>query len=431
MKMKKKGLKTMAVCLCMALSIGVVAGCQKEQSSEASGQASEAEEIILNFPCIWVGTDSKANVFGQMVDDFNETYDGKYQVKIEDQTDYKLYRDKIRTMISTGDAPDIFTLDTMADLTLFASSGKLMDLTQFLESSEMSERFMEGTIDKAKIEGVNYAIPYEIGLMPIMYNERLLTEAGVDSVPKSYEKLWEVCENLNGIGVYPAVQQTKDPAWISMLWYSYALAACGGPDIYDKGLDDPAYVEAAELILKMFDYTASDGLGGDATTANGHFFNERAAIYTNGSWILGRIQSEGVEGLYENLTVAGGLSYDGNNGGAYVSSVQAYLAAGKQEDPKKQEAVEAFFKFITEKERIVELTNDSGSVFSVKIDNNELTDDLQAEIIKQSSEATFTIETFQSAMPTEVMSAFPPALESMVLGDITPEEFVEQLKAAN
>lgn len=67
----------------------------------------------------------------------------------------------------------------------------------------------------------------------------------------------------------------------------------------------------------------------------------------------------------------------------------------------------------------------------MKIDNNELTDDLQAEIIKQSSEATFTIETFQSAMPTEVMSAFPPALESMVLGDITPEEFVEQLKAAN
>lgn len=418
--------KLAAVFLAAATAAFMLSGC----AGKEKGEAAENGEIQLDFPCIWVGTDSKAEVFGKMVDGFNEAYDGKYQINIEEQTDYKLYRDKIRTMLSTGDAPDIFTLDTMADLKLFSSSGKLMDMTEFLNSENMSGRFMDGVIGEAAVDGVNYAIPYEIGLIPLMYNERLLKEAGVEKIPQSYEELWEVCERLKGIGIYPAVQQTKDPSWISMLWYSYALAACGGPDIYEKGFDDPAFTEAAGLLKKMFDYTATDALGGDATTANGHFFNERAAIYTNGSWILGRIQKEGVDGLYDNLTVGSGLSYNGANGGGYVSSVQAYIVAGKQEDKNKQAAVEAFFEYITDEERVLELTNSSGSVFSVNIDDDKVTDKVQSEIIKQSKNAEFTIGTFQSQVETAVMTAFPPALEAMVLGDITPEEFVEQLKAA-
>lgn len=426
--MKKTKIKKLAAGLLAVMTASVVlSGCAEKKNKETTNGG----EIQIDFPCIWVGTDSKAEVFGKMVESFNEAYDGKYQINIEEQTDYKLYRDKIRTMISTGEAPDIFTLDTMADLKLFSSSGKLMDMTEFLNSENMSGRFMDGIIDEAAIDGVNYAIPYEIGLIPIMFNERLLEEAGIEEIPQSYEEFWKACEKLKGIGIYPAVQQTKDPSWISMLWYSYALAACGGPDIYEKGLDDPAFVTAAELLKKMFDYTASDALGGDATMANGHFFNERAAIYTNGSWILGRIQKEGVEGLYDHLAVSPGLSYNNKNGGGYVSSVQAYIVAGKQDDENKQAAVEAFFEYITDTERVLELTNSSGSVFSVNIDDNKVTDKVQSEIIKQSKKAQFTVGTFQSEVETAVMTAFPPALEAMVLGDITPEEFVEQLKAAD
>ena len=59
-----------------------------------------------------------------------------------------------------------------------------------------------------------------------------------------------------------------------------------------------------------------------------------------------------------------------------------------------------------------------------------ISDKLQAAIIKQSAEAPFTIGTFEASMPTKVAAAFPAALESLVLGEYTPEQFVKALKDA-
>lgn len=412
-----------------------LAGCgdsnSKSKTSDSTAKSMEGtgsgETVTLTFPCIWVGTDSKAEVFGKMVEGFNEENAGKYRVVIEEQTDYDAYRDKVRTLISTGDAPDLFTADNMADIELFSKSGKLMDLTKYL--SEVTDRYQEGVVEAAQVDGVSYALPYEMAVIPVMYNGRLLKEAGVQ-VPESYDDLWRASDKLKENGVIPICQMTNDNAWTTMLWYSYALASCGGKDVYEKGLDDPAFVEAAKVLKKMFDYTSSDAIGADATVVNGHFFNERAAMYANGTWILGRIKSEGAEGLYDNLVVTPGLSYEGKNGGAYVNAINAYICAGRQEDPKKQAAAEAFLTYITDPERVLELANSSGASFTVLIDSEKISDPLQAEITRQASEAKFMIPHFQSVMPTKVVTAFPAAVEALALGDTTPEEFVEELRAA-
>ena len=436
--MRKRILAMMAV---IALGVSSLSGCGNSGEKEATTSTTDTKEattdeaastdevITLNFPCIWVGTDSKAAVFGKMVEGFNQEFAGKYQVVIEEQTDYDFYRDKIRTSISTGAAPDIFTSDSMEDLKLYAESGKLMDLTEFL-GGDVASRFTGTTIEDSKIDGANYAMPYEMAVVPIMFNKKLLNDAGITAIPTSYDELWTACDALKAKGVFPTTQMTNDNAWTSMLWYSYAVAACGGADVYSKGLEDPAFLQAAEIMQKMFTYTSSDAVGADASVVNGHFFNERAAIYVNGSWILGRIKTEGVEGLYDNLELSPGLSKDGQNGGAYVNAVQAYFAAGKQDDPKKQEAVEAFFEYITNQDRVLELANSSGSLFAIDIDATKIENPLQATIVEQSQAAPFMVPYFQVFVPTAVANAFPSALEALVLGDITPEGFIEQLQAA-
>lgn len=410
----------------------MMTGCG-QRADVGNNTKSPVEEIVLSFPCIWVGADSKAEVFGKMVEEFNTVYDGQYQVDIEEQTDYGAYKDKIRTLISTGDAPDIFSVADYSDTRLYSESGKLMDLTDFLSSETMADRFQDGLVEEAGYNGVNYCFPYEMGVVPIMYNGKLLEEAGAEKIPTSFEELWEMCDKLEASGVAPLAQMTseKNKGWTSMLWYSYAVAASGGEHAYDGGLDNPAFIEAAQLLLKMYDYTTSDAVGADTTVVNGHFFNERTAVCPNGSWLLGRIKSEGAKGLYDNLIIGSGLSYEGKNEGAYLNSVQAYLAAGKQEDPEREKAVQTFFEFITRPDKVLELANSSGSLFSVKIDENKIEDPIQAQIIKDSQNAAFQIGTFNANVSTQVSNAFSAALESMVLGDITPEEFVEQLKAAD
>lgn len=405
-------------------------GSDTEVSDDTSDTASSGDEIVLNFPSIWVGEDSKASGWKEIVDSFNEEYDGQYQVDIEEQTDYDLYRDKIRTQVSAGDVPDLFTTDSYSDVQLFSQTGDLLDLTEFLSQDEISSRFIPGTIDAAQVDGVSYAMPYENAIIPILFNQRLLTAAGVDEIPTSWEELWDAAEKLQASGVAPIVESTKDNAWFAQLWYSYAVAAAGGPDVYDNGLDDPAFVEAAELLQKEFQYTHDDAIGADATVVNGHFFNERAAIYVNGSWILGRIKSEGVEGLYDNLVVSPGLSLNGENGGGYLSTTQAYILAAKQDDPAKEAAVTTFLDYVTDPDRVLALTQSSGSLFAISVDSDQIDDPVLASIIEQSANASFTINTFAGAESAAVVAEFPAAVESLALGDITPEEFVEELQAA-
>ncbi len=432
--------RVVASILVLTMSMVIFAACGKSEVSQSSASSSETsgakqtasgEKIVITFPCIWVGTDGKAKVFGQMVDSFNKENESKIEVKIEEYTDYDAYEDKVRAMISTGNAPDIFTFKSYADLQLYSKSGKLMDLTPYLAEKEWSDRFAEGVIKAAQYEGKNYAIPYENAVIAIMFNQKLLKDAGIDKVPTTYEELWTASEALKAKGIFPTSQMTNKNAWTSMLWYSYALAAAGGPDIYEKGLDDPAFVEAAKIMQKMFQYTSPDAVGADATVVNGHFFNERSAVYTNGSWILSRIKKEGVAGLYDNIAISAGLGYNGGQSGAYVNAVQAYIAAGTQENKEKADAIVKFLKYICDEDRVTELSNSSGSIFAVKSKINDQTEKLQATMIEQSIAAPYMIGTFESTMPTKVVSAFPAALESLVLGEYTPEQFVSALKDAN
>ncbi len=445
--MKKKMSRILAAALVGVMSISLLAGCggsdqgasnegnaNTENAGAENAGAGEAEatgeEVVLTFPCIWVGEDSKAEVFGQMVTSFNEEYDGQYQINIEEQTDYDAYQDYIRTNISTGSAPDLFTVKTQADVKYYSESGKIMDLTEFL-AGDVAANFVPGAVDAAKLDGVNYAVPYEMAYIPVMYNQKLLDAAGA-TVPTSFEELWETCDKLKASGVTPMCQMTANNAWTSMLWYSYALAACGGPDVFEKGFEDPAYAQAAELVKKMYEYTSSDAVGADASVVNGHFFTEDTAIYTNGTWILGRINSdEANEGLYDNLTMGGGLSNGGQNGNSFVSYCQAYIMAAKQDDPAKQAAVEAFLAWITNPEKVTELANSSGALFAINMDETALTDAKAIETFKLRQNCDFAIGSFEASVSTSVANAFPAALESLVLGDISAEEFVEYLIAAD
>ncbi len=432
--------RIVAVMLVLTMTMVIFTACGKSEVSQSTTSTSNSsgtetqvtdEKIEITFPSIWVGTDGKAKVFGQMVESFNKENESKIEVKIEEYTDYDAYEDKIRAMISTGNAPDIFTFKSFADLQLYSKSEKLMDLTSYLADKEWSDKFAEGVLKAAQYEGKNYAIPYENAVIAIMFNKKLLNNAGITTIPTTYEELWKACDALKAKGIFPTAQMTNKNAWTSMLWYSYALAAVGGPDVYEKGLDDPAFLEAAKIMQKMFTYTSPDAVGADATVVNGHFFNERSAVYTNGSWILSRIKTEGVPGLYDNLAISAGLGYNGSKPGAYVNAVQAYIAVGEQKDPEKMEAIIKFLKYICDVDRVTELSNSSGAIFTIKSKITDQTEKLQATMIEQSTAAPYMIGTFESTMPTKVVTAFPPALEGLVLGELTPEQFVEALKAAN
>ena len=57
-----------------------------------------------------------------------------------------------------------------------------------------------------------------------------------------------MCEAVTATGKVCTSQMTAKNAWTSMLWFSQALASAGGPNVYERGLDDPAFVKAFEVM---------------------------------------------------------------------------------------------------------------------------------------------------------------------------------------
>jgi raffinose/stachyose/melibiose transport system substrate-binding protein len=253
-------------------------------------------EITINLPSIWVGKDSKTTVISELVDEFNTANAGAIKVVIEEQTDYDIYAQKLTAQLSTGTLPDIFTVG--ADLLdILHRSGKAMDFAPHVSSdSHWNNVYPEGALKSNMMDGQLNYLPYELFVVPVTYNKKLLKAAGYDEFPDNYDDFFKMCEAVTATGVACTSQMTAKNAWTSMLWFSQALASAGGPDIYENGLDDPAFVKAFEVMEKMYQYTTSDAIGADAGVSGGHFLNERTAVFMNGPWFIARYTSDGIPG---------------------------------------------------------------------------------------------------------------------------------------
>ncbi len=397
-----------------------------------TSQASE-KEITVNFLTQWVGKDSKTRTIAEIIHDFNAQNQGRIRVVAEGISDYDAYASKIKTSISSGTVPDVFSFSDIASGPLYYKSGQLLDLTKYFNRG-WKKQFLPGAFADVTYNKRIYAVPFEYGVAPALYNARLLAKVGFKEFPRTYSELFDLFAKLKAAGITPAAQMTKDNAWTSMLWYSQLLSAIGGPGVYKKGLNDPAFVEAAKVLKKLFDYTSGDAIGGNAGQAAAHFLNGDTAILLNGPWFIGRIKKEGKDNLYDDIRVAPLPTYEGGKGkpGQYIGFTQSVLAAARQSDPAKERAVVRFLTFLTQPAQIKKISLDSGAMFVVQFDvaANDPLDRLQAEMQRQLSKAPYVLPHFHAAQKAAVQTEFPQALEGLVLGKYTPQQFVEQLKKA-
>lgn len=397
----------------------------------AEGQQ-ESDEIVLEFPTFWVGEDSKAETVEQLVDEFNEEHEGEIEVRIQPMPDTDGYRSTINTRISAGDPPDVFVFQP--DPTTFEfydAEDTLMDFSDVFED-RWADRFQQSAVDQMTIDGETKSIPYEVGVTPIWYNERLLEEAGLDSFPETFDEAEEAFEALKDSGITPTSQMTGGAnAWTSMLWYSHIIGSIGGPDAWEESLDHPQYEQAAEILLELYsdDNTTSDAVGGDADVSGGHYLAERTAIFINGPWYIGRVQEDAPE-VYENTRIAPAPAVEGGEHGHQVAFAQSNLAAAHTDDPQRREAVIEFMDWMTRPEHVGMITEDAGSLFSIDYEIDAGDDHLLQQFVEAQSNAAFTIPHFEDEFEVSVVQQFGTAIEEMVLGEATPAEFVEILQDA-
>jgi len=405
-----------------------------EAPAEAPAAEAPAEEIVINFPSIWVGTDSKANYMAKMIEDFNAENAGAIKVVVEEQTDYQAYRDKIRTLVTTGDVPDICILDGTYDVEAYTASGKFMDFAPYLADG-WGKDFAEGFADPYTVDGQLCILPFESAIFPLVYNTEILAECGYDSFPTNYADMLEMFKTIKAKGYNAMGQMAGENGWSSMLWYSLIVQAIGGKEAFENGLSDPAFVQAAEILQEMYSYTFDGAISAGAGDVNGHFIDRSTAVYLNGPWWIKNFYKEdnAVDGvlLADVCDVAANPVFDGGKGaGGVVTAIQGALACAKQDDPAKEAAVVKFIKYISDPQRISEWSLDSGAMFFVKYEASPDTTVIAQKFAKIASDAKYTTLHVNGTFPTAFSTEFPAAVSALALGEIDAQGFVDQLQTA-
>jgi multiple sugar transport system substrate-binding protein len=191
-------------------SVGLLAACVPQAApapapSSAEAPAESAAEAPAEAPAapekphlIWTGWNT-LEFYGPVADEFMKE-NPDIEVEYRQLADYK----QQITLLVAGEQTDVIvTRDD--DKAGFAAAGFIRPIDDQIGVQELVDDMFEGNVRAMTYEGKLYGLPYYTDFHTIMYNSKLLEQAGFSEPPQTLDDLKEVCLELKNQGVadYP------------------------------------------------------------------------------------------------------------------------------------------------------------------------------------------------------------------------------------
>lgn len=218
-----------------AFMIVVITACGEEEASSDN----------KNEVSVWVHTSdetAEGEAMQNIVDRFNEEYEGEYTAKIEFIPRSGAgggYEDKINAALTTDTLPDVLTLDG-PNTAAYAESGIIAPLDDYITNKD---DLLPSIIQQGTYEDQLYAVGYSESGVGIFYNKKMLEEAGVDlstlptvDEPWDWNQFMELCDTLASAYDVPAIDMGFDDKseWL-MYAFSPFLWSQGGNVVAEDG----------------------------------------------------------------------------------------------------------------------------------------------------------------------------------------------------
>ena len=236
--------------------------------------------------------DATNKVEKQIVDTFNRTSKVKAVLDTIPGADYQ---QKLQTVITTPQAPDVFFNWGGGSIQPFVKAGLLMPLDSLIaKDPALKSDFLPSVFNTAVIGGKSYGIPMR-GTQPVLLfsNKKVLSDAGIPA-PASWDDLLAAVHTLKSKGVTPIALGGGDQ-WPTLMWFEYVYDRVAGPGLFQKALggdtgawSSPDSVKALSMLKQLVDAGAfgssydsvkfTDG-GSPALLATG-----KAGFELMGSW---------------------------------------------------------------------------------------------------------------------------------------------------
>ena len=346
------------------------------------------------------------------------------------------FKTKLTTLMQSGDPPDIFQSWGGGVMNQYAEAGLLQDITPALDADGGAWRntFSPGALGVYAYQGLNYGVPWDMGMVGVWYNKTLFAQAGIEAPPATWTELIDDVNKLKAAGITPIATGAGDK-WPTAFIYEYlATRICGQAGFVAAAsrtgsFTDPCFVEAGQKLVDLVDLGAfQDGfLGatwGDEATLMG---NGNAAMDVMGQWGPGAYNdnSPDKKGIGEALGWFPFPAVEGGAGGAAdgVGGGNGF-AVGVNAPP---EAIE-FVKYLTRAESQVQCAAAGFCVPVVAGGEAGLTDPLLLLVQQGAQAAQYFQLYYDQYLPPAMGSVVNDTVQAIAAKAMTPEQGAQAIE---
>lgn len=200
------------------------------------------------------------------------------------------YDPVLKTRISSGNAPTIFSLDGPASLKQFKSHEADLSDTKAAKAAQ------PGTLDAVKSEGKTYGLPFNVEGYGFVYNKSVFKKAGID--PKSltsYDKLDAAVKKLDSekdkLGIKGVFALPGKEAWVMSdhllnLYLSKEFDGNAQKLYKSQKMEFAKNAEMKQMLDLQSKYSIKPVMQMDyAAQVNQNFSQGKAAMIQQGDWI--------------------------------------------------------------------------------------------------------------------------------------------------
>ena len=237
----------------------------------------------------WVSSPSETEIFKATLEELrqeNPDLDFKYEPIPGN------YTEKLQLMLGTKTAPDVFFLKGMTAPS-YMSFKILQPVDELIEQDAEfhKEDFLDFAIDAFNLEGVQYGIPKDFSPYVLFYNKKLFREAGLDSIPETWEEFEQFAKILtidrDGDGKKDQYGFIVEPSVEMVMPFVYQNGGSFQRPDGSLGITDDEFVEALEFYHGMYEDGIATMAQDEGVAWNGDAFGrEICAMAMSGGWLL-------------------------------------------------------------------------------------------------------------------------------------------------
>lgn len=371
-------------------------------------------------------------------------------VTIELTVDKKL-EDVISPAMKAGDYPDVIMRAVGGEQALtetFIKDNNIEDLTDVLSMTVPGEDvkvgdkilpgFVENSITNPYGDGKTYLMPMFYSPCGLFFNEALLAEKGWE-VPTTWDEMWELGEKAKAEKI--ALFTYPTAGYFDAFFYAMLHEASVGTDTfanamkYGEGVwDTPEAKVVFDTVAKLASYTEkttpANANDNDMRKNQQLVLDNKAIFMPNGNWVIGEMaDAPRAEGFKWGFTSLPALEAGGERA-SYTFFEQVWMPKGAE----NKELGKQFIAYLYSDEAAQIFATSSkggGAIQPIVGMSDKLEGDAKLYYSIYDTGAVAVMDAFATTDPVEgitVRSTFFDPVNSLVTGDKTQQEWVDQIK---